>query len=67
MLIGGSVVIESLFAWPGIGTVVLSSVTAGDYPVIMMSTLMVAVMILFASFLVDILSAALDPRIRFNN
>lgn len=66
MLIGGSVVIESLFAWHGIGTVVLSSVTAGDYPVIMMSTLMVAVMILFASFLVDILSAALDPRIRFN-
>ena len=66
MLIGGSVVIESLFAWPGIGTVVLSSVTLYVYLFIMMSTLMVAVMILFASFLVDILSAALDPRIRFN-
>lgn len=65
-LIGGSVVIESLFAWPGIGTEVLASVTAGDYPVIMISTLMVAVMILTASFLVDILAALLDPRIRFN-
>lgn len=66
MLIGGSVVIESVFAWPGIGSVILSSVTAGDYPVIMMSTLMVAAMILFASFLVDLLAALLDPRVRFD-
>lgn len=66
MLIGGSVVIESVFAWPGIGSVILSSVTAGDYPVIMMSTLMVAAMILFASFLVDLLAALLDPRVRLD-
>ena len=66
MLIGGSVVIESIFAWPGIGAVILSGVSTGDYPVVMMSTLMVAAVIMFASFLVDLLTALLDPRVRFD-
>ena len=64
MLIGGSVVIESVFAWPGIGSVITSSVIAGDYPVVMVTTLMVAAAILTASFLVDVLTALLDPRVR---
>lgn len=66
MLIGGSVVIESIFAWPGIGSVILSGVSTGDYPVVMMSTLMTSAVILFASFLVDLLTALLDPRVRFD-
>lgn len=66
MLIGGSVVIESIFAWPGIGSVILSGVSTGDYPVVMMSTLMTSAVILFASFLVDLLTAMLDPRVRFD-
>jgi peptide/nickel transport system permease protein len=66
MLIGGSVVIESVFGWPGIGTVITSSVVSGDYPVIMVTTLMVAASILVASFLVDVLTAALDPRVRLD-
>lgn len=64
MLIGGSVVIESVFAWPGIGSIITSAVTAGDFPVVMVTTLMVAAAILFASFLVDLLTALLDPRVR---
>ena len=64
MLIGGSVVIESVFAWPGIGSIITSSVIAGDYPVVMVTTLMVAASILVASFLVDVLTALLDPRVR---
>lgn len=64
MLIGGSVVIESVFAWPGIGSIITDAVIAGDYPVVMVTTLMVATAILIASFLVDILTAALDPRVR---
>ena len=64
MLIGGSVVIESVFGWPGIGSIITQSVVSGDYPVIMVTTLMVAVAILTASFLVDVLTAALDPRVR---
>ncbi|MEZ7759003.1 ABC transporter permease [Granulicatella adiacens] len=65
LLIGGSVIIESVFSWPGIGTIIISSVTAGDYPVIMVTTLMISVVVLFASLLVDIMAAVLDPRIRY--
>lgn len=63
-LIGGSVVIESVFSWPGIGSIINTSVVAGDYPVIMVTTLLIAAAMLVASFLVDILTAALDPRVR---
>lgn len=65
LLIGGSVIIESVFSWPGVGQVILSSITAGDYPVIMATTLMIAVVMLFSSLLVDITAAYLDPRIRY--
>ena len=64
MLIGGSVVIESVYAWPGIGSVITDAVVAGDYPVVMVTTLMIAAAILTASFLVDVLTALLDPRVR---
>ncbi|NMD37499.1 MAG: ABC transporter permease [Christensenellaceae bacterium] len=67
MLIGGSVVIESVFSWPGIGTIIASSVIAGDMPVIMVTTLMVAASILVASFLVDVFTALLDPRVRLGD
>jgi len=66
MLISGSVVIESVFTWPGIGTIITNAVVSGDYPVVMVTTLMVAIAILFASFLVDILTALLDPRVRID-
>lgn len=66
MLIGGSVVIESVFSWPGIGTIIASSVVSGDYPVIMITTLMIAAAILIASFLIDVFTALLDPRIRID-
>lgn len=65
ILIGGSIVIESVFSWPGIGSVILSSISAGDYPVIMVTTLLVATAILISSILVDIATALLDPRVRF--
>lgn len=67
MLIGGSVVIESVFSWPGIGTVITDAVVSGDYPVIMATTLMVAAAIMVASFLVDVLNALLDPRVRIDD
>ena len=64
MLISGSVVIESIFGWPGIGGVITQSVVSGDYPVVMVTTLMVAASILAASVLVDVFAALLDPRVR---
>lgn len=64
LLISGSVVIESVFAWPGIGVTITNAVVAGDYPVIMVTTVLVAAAMLIASFLVDVLTALLDPRVR---
>lgn len=63
-LIGGSVIIESVFSWPGLGSIILTSLSAGDYPVIMITTLMIATAILLSSLLVDIVIAYLDPRVR---
>lgn len=63
-LIGGSVVIESVFNWPGIGSTLMGAVTSGDYPIIMVTTLLIAAVMLLISFLVDVISALLDPRIR---
>ena len=65
LLVGGSVIIENIFSWPGIGRVMLESITAGDYPVIMITTLMVAFVMLLCSLLVDIALALIDPRIRY--
>lgn len=63
-LVGGSVVIESVFNWPGIGSTLMGAVTSGDYPIIMVTTLLIATVMLAISFLVDVISALLDPRIR---
>lgn len=65
LLVGGSVIIENIFSWPGIGRVILESITAGDYPVIMITTLMIAFVMLVCSLLVDIVMAIIDPRIRY--
>jgi len=65
LLIGGTVIIESVFGWPGMGGMILNAVSAKDYPVVMITTMMTACMVLLASFLVDLLTALLDPRVRF--
>lgn len=64
LLIGGSVLIESVFVWPGIGTTIVAAVTSSDFPVIMVISMLIAVAILIASFLVDIVKSILDPRVR---
>lgn len=65
LLIGGTVIIESVFGWPGMGGMLLDAVSAKDYPVVMVCTMLVAFMVLLASFLVDLITALLDPRVRF--
>lgn len=64
MLIGGAVVVEQVFIWPGMGQTILDAIATKDYPVILVCTMLTAVMVLVASFLVDIITAVLDPRIR---
>jgi peptide/nickel transport system permease protein len=64
LLVGGAVLVEAVFQWPGIGKTIVEAVTVSDYPVIMVVSLLIAVAILFASFLVDIAKSILDPRVR---
>jgi peptide/nickel transport system permease protein len=65
-LVGGTIIVEAVFAWPGMGTLVLRSVRQLDYPVIMATNLLIAVMILLSNLFADILYAVLDPRIRYS-
>jgi peptide/nickel transport system permease protein len=64
MLVGGSVIIEQVFNWPGMGTVLITSARGMDYPVVLVAALLVGMTLLFASLLADILLAIIDPRVR---
>lgn len=64
MLVGGSVVIESVFSYPGIGLTMTNAIVSGDYPVVLVTTLIIAAAMLICSFMVDVLNALLDPRVR---
>jgi peptide/nickel transport system permease protein len=63
-MIGGSVIFESIFAIPGIGQLMWTSVMARDYPVLMGNLVIVAVLTLLGNLLADIGYALADPRIR---
>jgi peptide/nickel transport system permease protein len=64
LLVGGSILVETVFQWPGIGTTIIAAVTASEYPVIMVVSMIIAMVILVASFLVDVIKSILDPRVR---
>jgi peptide/nickel transport system permease protein len=63
-LIGGSVIIESIFSWPGIGRMAYEAILARDYPVILTINFVSAVLVLVGTFISDILYMVVDPRIR---
>lgn len=63
-LIGGSVVIESVFSYPGIGLTMTNAITSTDYNLVLVITLIIAAVMLICSFMVDVLNALLDPRVR---
>lgn len=64
-LIGGAIVTEQVFRWPGIGQLMMSSIASRDYPVIMAINLLSALVVLFSNLTVDVLYAYVDPRIRY--
>jgi peptide/nickel transport system permease protein len=64
--IGFVVVIERVFAWPGVGSLALGAAIARDYPVLQASVLLLALIILAVNILVDLSYGVLDPRIRVN-
>ena len=63
-LIGGSVIIEEVFQWPGLGKEFIAAVRGADYPLVMMIALFSVLAMLLASLIVDILTALIDPRVR---
>jgi len=64
-IVTGAVVIETVFAWPGIGRLMADSVIGRDFPVVQALVLLVAVVVLMVNLLVDVLYAYVDPRIRY--
>ena len=65
-LFSGTVFIESVFAWPGMGKLVFDSILERDYPVIMGGSLVFAMMVVVGNLVADVLYAVLDPRIRYD-
>ena len=65
-LIGGSVIIEEVFQWPGVGSEFIEAVRGADYPLVMSIALLSVFAVLMASLIVDVLTALIDPRVRLN-
>ena len=64
LLLGGTVVTETVFGWPGVGRLIVQSVSQRDYPVIMAGVFVVCVIFMLVNLIVDLLYAYLDPRVR---
>ena len=65
-IIGGAVVTEQIFQWPGIGSLTVAAINARDYPVLMAIVILSAVAVLVANFVIDLLYAVIDPRITYS-
>ena len=62
---GGAIVTESIFAWPGMGRLFITSVFNRDYQVLMGITVITASLVIVSNFLADLLYTALDPRVKY--
>jgi peptide/nickel transport system permease protein len=65
-LIGGSIIMESIFGWPGLGTYGLAAVQYRDYPVIMGVNFIAAIVVLGSNLISDVAYGIADPRIRYD-
>jgi peptide/nickel transport system permease protein len=64
-LLGGAILTETIFAWPGVGRLVVDAIFARDYPVVQGAVLVIAVVFVLVNLTVDLAYAYLDPRIRY--
>lgn len=64
--ISGSVIVENIFAWPGIGQLTVQAISGRDYPVVQAVVFLSAVLLVFMNLIVDLLYAVIDPRIRLS-
>ncbi len=65
VLLGGAVITEQIFAWPGVGQLIVTATLSRDYPVLQATILVVAVLATLVQLLVDLVYALMNPRIRF--
>ena len=65
-LLGGAAVIETIFAWPGLGWLMVERAELRDYPALMGLSMIIAIMVLIANLCADIAYAVVDPRIRYD-
>lgn len=66
LLLGGTVIIETVFSWPGVGLLTVQALQNDDFPVVQASVFLLASIFVFINLLVDLLYAWLDPRIRYD-
>lgn len=66
MLLGGTVVTETVFSWPGVGRLIVQSVSQRDFPVIIAGVFLISLVFVVINLIVDLLYAVLDPRVRLN-
>lgn len=66
MMLSGAVIVETVFGWPGVGSLAFESLFSRDYPVVLAILLLTSVMVIVANILVDIVHMIIDPRIRTN-
>lgn len=65
LLLGGAILTETIFGWPGIGNYIYNAIDYRDYPVVQSGILVVATIFVFINLIVDLLYAAIDPRIKY--
>lgn len=63
-LLSGAVLVETIFAWPGMGRAIVEAILARDYPMVMATSFVIAAMVVLGNLLSDVLYAVVDPRIR---
>jgi peptide/nickel transport system permease protein len=64
-MLGGTMIIETIFSWPGMGRLIVDAIFARDYPIVQMVVLITSTLFVFTNLFVDILYAYIDPRIRY--
>jgi ABC-type dipeptide/oligopeptide/nickel transport system permease component len=63
--LAGSIITETIFSWPGLGTLMVKAIQTRDYPVVQGCVLVIALSYVFVNLLTDVLYAVIDPRIRY--
>ncbi|WP_243388087.1 ABC transporter permease [Bacillus kexueae] len=66
LLLGGAILTETIFGWPGVGRYLYDAITYRDYPVIQSGILIIATIFVFINLIVDLLYAVIDPRIKYD-